>query len=57
MDREQWKKANPGLGLFRSEEDLAEQLQQGQPFAFDGGYEPKSITQLPNFVGAASICA
>lgn len=28
MDREQWKKANPGLGLFRSEEDLAEQLQQ-----------------------------
>ena len=26
MDREQWKKANPALGLFRSEKDLEEQL-------------------------------
>ena len=29
-DREQWKKANPGLGLFRSEEDLAQQIERAQ---------------------------
>ncbi|MEK9770592.1 MAG: terminase large subunit, partial [Betaproteobacteria bacterium] len=28
LDKKQWKKANPGLGLFRSETDLAEQLKQ-----------------------------
>ena len=28
MDREQWVKANPALGLFRSESDLEEQLKQ-----------------------------
>lgn len=28
MDRDQWAKANPGLGSFRSERDLAEQLKQ-----------------------------
>jgi len=28
MDREQWRKANPGLGLFRSEKDLEVQLAQ-----------------------------
>lgn len=28
MDREQWRKANPGLGLFRSEKDLEIQLTQ-----------------------------
>jgi phage terminase large subunit-like protein len=26
MDKEQWKKANPALGVFRSEKDLEEQL-------------------------------
>lgn len=30
MDKRQWKKANPALGLFRSEADLAEQLKQAQ---------------------------
>lgn len=29
-DREQWAKANPGLGLFRSEEDLAAQVERAQ---------------------------
>jgi phage terminase large subunit-like protein len=29
-DREQWAKANPGLGLFRSEEDLAQQIERAQ---------------------------
>lgn len=28
LDREQWKKANPALGLFRAEKDLEEQLKQ-----------------------------
>lgn len=28
LDREQWKKANPALGIFRSEKDLEEQLAQ-----------------------------
>lgn len=28
MDKEQWKKANPGLGLFRSEKDLEEQIKE-----------------------------
>ena len=28
MDKEQWKKANPALNLFRSEADLEEQLKQ-----------------------------
>lgn len=28
MDKKQWKKANPALGLFRSEADLEEQLKQ-----------------------------
>ena len=28
MDKEQWKKANPALGTFRGEADLAEQLKQ-----------------------------
>lgn len=28
MDKEQWKKANPGLGLFRSEKDLEEQVKE-----------------------------
>ena len=28
MDKAQWKKANPALGLFRSERDLEEQLKQ-----------------------------
>jgi phage terminase large subunit-like protein len=28
MDKEQWKKANPALGLFRSEKDLEEQIKQ-----------------------------
>lgn len=28
LDREQWKKSNPALGLFRSEKDLEEQLKQ-----------------------------
>ena len=28
LDPEQWKKANPALGLFRSERDLEEQLKQ-----------------------------
>lgn len=28
MDREQWKKANPALGIFRSEKDLEEQLKE-----------------------------
>lgn len=28
LDREQWKKANPGLGNFRDEKDLEEQLKQ-----------------------------
>lgn len=28
MDQEQWKKANPALGLFRSEKDLQEQLEK-----------------------------
>jgi phage terminase large subunit-like protein len=28
MDEEQWKKANPALGLFRSEDDLRKQLQK-----------------------------
>jgi len=28
MDREQWRKANPALGVFRSEKDLEEQLKQ-----------------------------
>lgn len=30
MDKEQWKKANPGLGLFRSERDLEEQMKEAQ---------------------------
>ena len=30
MDKKQWKKANPALGLFRSEADLAEQLKQAE---------------------------
>jgi phage terminase large subunit-like protein len=29
-DREQWKKANPALGIFRSEKDLEEQLAQAK---------------------------
>ena len=29
-DREQWRKANPALGLFRSEKDLEEQLAQAK---------------------------
>ncbi len=28
LDKKQWKKANPALGSFRSEEDLAEQLKR-----------------------------
>lgn len=28
LDREQWKKANPALGIFRSEDDLRIQLEQ-----------------------------
>lgn len=28
MDRKQWKKANPAMGTFRSEEDLRSQLEQ-----------------------------
>jgi len=28
MDREQWKKANPALGIFRSEKDLEQQLKR-----------------------------
>jgi phage terminase large subunit-like protein len=28
LDAEQWKKANPALGLFRSEKDLEEQIKQ-----------------------------
>jgi phage terminase large subunit-like protein len=28
MDKEQWKKANPALGVFRSEKDLEEQIKQ-----------------------------
>ena len=28
LDKSQWKKANPALGIFRSEEDLEEQLKQ-----------------------------
>ena len=28
LDKAQWKKANPGLGLFRSQTDLEEQLKQ-----------------------------
>lgn len=30
MDRDQWVKANPALGLFRSEDDLAEQMKQAE---------------------------
>ena len=30
MDKKQWRKANPALGTFRSEADLAEQLKQAQ---------------------------
>ena len=30
LDKKQWEKANPALGLFRSEQDLAEQLKQAQ---------------------------
>lgn len=30
LDAEAWKAANPALGLFRSEDDLAEQMQQAQ---------------------------
>ena len=30
LDAEAWKSANPALGLFRSEDDLAEQMQQAQ---------------------------
>ena len=30
LDKKQWKKANPALGLFRSEADLEEQLKQAQ---------------------------
>jgi len=29
-DRAQWAKANPGLGLFRSEEDLTQQIERAQ---------------------------
>jgi phage terminase large subunit-like protein len=29
-DREQWRKANPGLGLFRSEADLADQIERAK---------------------------
>ena len=28
LDKKQWRKANPALGIFRSEEDLEEQLKQ-----------------------------
>jgi phage terminase large subunit-like protein len=28
LDKDQWKKANPALGLFRSEKDLEEQMKQ-----------------------------
>lgn len=30
LDRDAWQAANPALGIFRSEEDLAEQMQQAQ---------------------------
>lgn len=30
MDKSAWKAANPALGLFRSEEDLSEQMKQAQ---------------------------
>lgn len=30
MDRDQWKKANPALGIFRSEKDIEEQLKQAE---------------------------
>lgn len=30
MDEEQWKKANPALGLFRSKEDLRKQLEKAK---------------------------
>ena len=30
LDKKQWKKANPALGIFRSEKDLEEQLMQAQ---------------------------
>ena len=30
MDREAWQAANPAMGLFRSEKDLAEQMKQAQ---------------------------
>lgn len=30
LDKEAWKMANPGLGIFRSEKDLEEQLKQAQ---------------------------
>lgn len=30
MDKKAWKMANPGLGLFRSEKDLEEQLKEAQ---------------------------
>ena len=30
LDREQWRKANPAMGIFRSEDDLKTQLEQAQ---------------------------
>lgn len=37
MDKEAWKMANPGLGIFRDEKDLEEQLKQAQRLpALDG---------------------
>lgn len=45
LDEEQWRKANPALGLFRSESDLREQLLQASRLP---SFEPEARNLLLN---------
>ena len=45
LDEEQWKKANPAVGLFRSEDDLREQLLQASRLP---SFEPEARNLLLN---------
>ena len=56
MDKRQWKKANPALGIFRSEADL--RATEASPAAtLDGGELPKSIVEPARVAGFSGICA
>ena len=56
FDRErQWRKANPALGDFRSYEDLAAAMPQGEAHAGGGAEGPQSVSQSACLADVASL--